>query len=256
MTDAAVSVGAKADASRKFYVWMAATCLAIAVLGFMPTYFLPLAQGKFHQPPLIHIHGMIFFSWVVFFTAQTWLVSSGRVLKHRDWGLLGIALAMAMVFMVFAVVVMRINKFERDGFGEAARAFSYVQISGAIFFGVVIALAIMSVKNFEAHKRLMLLATISLMDAPIARWFLTFFAPPPPPGPEQPPPVFVAFPPALVADLLVVAAITYDWKTRGKPHPVWLIGGAALLIEQATRIPISSTPVWQGIAEALARIGG
>jgi hypothetical protein len=103
----------------------------------------------------------------------------------------------------------------------------------------------------------MMLATISLLDAPIARWFAVFLAPPPPPvGLAPPPPVFLALPPGIVADLLLVAAIVFDWRTRGKPHPVYLAGGAALLAMQLTRIPISTTPAWDSIALWIQHLGG
>lgn len=62
MGQAAVQVAAKADRSRQFYVWMSGICLTIAVLGFMPTYFWPLAHGTFAAEPVVHIHGLILFS--------------------------------------------------------------------------------------------------------------------------------------------------------------------------------------------------
>ena len=71
----------------------------------------------------------------------------------------------------------------------------------------------------------MLLASISILDAPIARWFLTFFAPPAASGP---PPVAVDIPPVLVACILLIVAIVFDWRTRGRPHQVYLLGGGAL----------------------------
>jgi hypothetical protein len=27
---------------------------------------------------------------------------------------------------------------------------------------------------------------------------------------------------------MIVAGIVYDWRTRGRPHPVWLIGAAVM----------------------------
>jgi hypothetical protein len=62
-----------------FYAWMALACFVVAIVGFMPTYFVPLSKGAFHAAPLVHIHGIILFSWVSLFCAQTWLVATGRV---------------------------------------------------------------------------------------------------------------------------------------------------------------------------------
>jgi hypothetical protein len=91
----------------------------------------------------------------------------------------------------------------------------------------------------------MLLAAISLLDAAVARWFLTFLAPPGPPGP---PPAAVTLLPALVAYLLLVAAIVFDWRTLGRPHPVYLFGGAALIAVKVLNLPISTSAWWHSFA--------
>ena len=110
---------------------------------------------------------------------------------------------------------------------------------------MVFCLAIANVRRPETHKRLMLLAGISLLDAAVARWFLTFLAPPGPPGP---PPVAVTLPHALVAYLLLVVAIVHDWRTRGRPHPVYVYGGIALLAVKLLNWPISTTSAWHSLA--------
>jgi len=191
------------------------------------------------------------------FCVQTWLVASGRTLAHRTWGMLGIAWATAMVFIVFATVAVRINILSAAGYRTEALAFSWVQIGGILLFATIFTLAIVNVKKSEIHKRLLLLGTIALLDAPIARWFLVFLAPPVPAGQiAPPPPLFITIPPALIADVLLVVAMAYDWRTRGRPHPVYLIGGAALLAYQITRPLIGESPIWQSIAAAIGGLGG
>jgi hypothetical protein len=92
---------------------------------------------------------------------------------------------------------------------------------------------------------LMLLAGISILDAAVARWFLTFLAPP---GAVGPPPVPVTIPPALTACLLLVVAIVFDWRTRGRPHRVYVIGGAALVLVKLLNLPVSMSPFWHSFA--------
>ncbi|MDD3837162.1 MAG: hypothetical protein PHG43_04920 [Phenylobacterium sp.] len=58
-----------------------------------------------------------------------------------------------------------------------------------------------------------------------------------------------------VADLLVVAAVTYDWRTRGRPHPVWIVGGVVLVLMQVSRPMIAVTPQWKAAAALLGRLG-
>jgi hypothetical protein len=91
----------------------------------------------------------------------------------------------------------------------------------------------------------MLLAGISILDAAVARWFLTFLAPPGPPGP---PPVEVTTIPALVAYLLLVPALIFDWRSQGRPHPVYIYGGIALLAVKLLNWPVSVTPAWHAFA--------
>jgi hypothetical protein len=269
MAEAVMGAGVKGDAARRFYVWMAAACLAVAVMGFMPTYFLPMAQGRLKVEPLVHLHGIILFSWVAFFCVQTWLVAEGRVLAHRTWGMLGVAIATAINFVVVSIVALRVTQAALPGqpanLSHDVRAFAWISIGGLLFFTPAFIAAIANIRRPEAHKRLMLLGTIALLPAPIARWFLVLLAPPPnpnaPPYPAglpqiTPPPVVVTIGPALVADLLLLVAIAYDWRTRGRPHPVYLVGGAILLALQLTVVPVSESAVWQATAAAIGHIAG
>jgi hypothetical protein len=228
-----------------FYFYMALSCMAVAFLGFAPTYWMPLASGSFPSMPVIHFHGLLFFAWSLYFVFQSWLAASGQITRHRTTGMIGVSLATAMTIFGFLAGVNAMKRSAALGLTDEGIAFAIVPFSGILFFAVVFALAIANVRRPEFHKRLMLLAGISLLDAAVARWFLTFLAPPGPPGP---PPVPVTIPPALVAYLLLVAAIVYDWRTRGRPHPVYVYGGIALVAIKLLNWPISTTAAWHSFA--------
>jgi hypothetical protein len=240
---ARVSVAAPA---RYFYFYMALACMAVAFLGFAPTYWLPLASGSFPSTPVVHFHGLLFFTWTLYFAFQTWLAASGRTARHRAMGMIGVSLATAMTILGFLVAVNAMKRSAAIGQLDEGIAFAIVPLSGILFFAVVFTLAIANTRRPEMHKRLMLLAGISILDAAVARWFLTFLAPPGPPGP---PPVPVTIGPAFVAYLLLVVAIVTDWRTRGRPHPVYIYGGAALVaVKLFLNWPISMTPAWHSLA--------
>jgi hypothetical protein len=194
---------------------------------------------------VIHFHGMLFFTWTLYFAFQTWLAASGRTVRHRALGLIGVSLATAMTIFGFLAAVNAMKRSAAIGQTDAGIAFAVVPLSGILFFAVVFTLAVAAKGRPETHKRLMLLAGISILDAAVARWFLTFLAPPGPPGP---PPVEVTIVPALIAYLLLVAAIIFDWRTRGRPHPVYIYGGAALVAVKLLNWPISVTPAWHSFA--------
>ncbi|HEX7437679.1 MAG TPA: hypothetical protein VF308_13300 [Caldimonas sp.] len=240
-------------ATRRFYVAMAAVFVLIAFTGFIATYWAKVATGTFTGAPILHLHGALFFSWTLFFLVQTVLVASGRTLDHRSWGLAGISLATAMAFTVVLAAINSIRVAGLIGMADEARRFSYVSLSGVVLFAAFMTAAIVWVKRADLHKRLMILAMIPLMHASVARFFMLLFAPPDAKGP---PPVFVSVPPGLAVDLLLVAAIVYDWRTRGRPHPVYLIGGALLLADQLLAVPISATPTWMAIATWVQSLAG
>jgi hypothetical protein len=45
-----------------------------------------------------------------------------------------------------------------------------------------------------------------------------------------------------------VAAIVHDWRTRGRPHPVYVYGGLVLVAVKLLNWPISLTPAWHAFA--------
>jgi hypothetical protein len=224
-----------------FYFYMALSCVAVAFLGFAPTYWLPVASGLFPSMPVVHFHGLLFFAWTLYFAFQSWLAASGRIARHRTIGMIGVSLATAMTIFGFLVAVNVMKRSAAIGLTDAGIAFVIVPLSGILFFAVVFTLAVTATRRPETHKRLMLLAGISILDAAVARWFLTFLAPS---GPVGPPPVEVTIIPALVAYLLLVVAIVFDWRTRGRPHPVYIYGGAALVAVKLLNWPISVTAAW------------
>jgi hypothetical protein len=142
---------------------------------------------------------------------------------------------------------------QRLGFGDAALHFSAVTLTAWPLMAVIFTLAIVKIRKPKAHKRLMTLLMIGMMTPAIARVFLTLFAPP---GAVGPPPPFVALPPSIAADLFLVVAVVRDWRLLGRPHPVYLFGGAALVAQQLLTGPIGSSSAWVHIAKAFASLAG
>jgi hypothetical protein len=239
--------------SRGFYLWMAGAFLLIAFGGFTPTYWAKVAAGTFHAEPIIHIHGMLLFTWTCFFFVQTALVASGRTLDHRAWGLAGISLFSIMMFSILVGEATVLKREEALGFGDAARRFAAVTLCAWPLMAAIFTLAIVNIRKPQVHKRLMLLLMVGIMTPALARIFLTLFAPP---GVGGPPPPFVSIPPGLVADLLLVVAIVHDWRTRGRPHPVYIYGGLVLVAEQVLAVPLAATAAWMNIAKAFQSLAG
>jgi hypothetical protein len=247
----------RSSAAQSYFVWLAGACVLIAFGGFSMTYWAPLAVGTLDVPPLLHLHGLLFSAWTLFFFSQAWLAANGPIASHRALGLLGIALATAMVFVGIWTALSALNLAIASGFEEAGRRFAIVPLSGILLFAIVVGFAIANVRRPETHMRLMLLASIGIMQAAVARIVRAIMVPnAPPPGSGRPPPVEMTYSAAAIVDLLLIAAIVLDWRTRGKVHPVYLIGGAALVAVQFSRGALSETPLWQGALDWLLRLAG
>ncbi len=219
----------------------------------MPTYWAKLASGTFSGHPITHIHGAIFFTWTLFYFLQASLVAMGRTPDHRRWGIAGVSLATAMAFTVVLAAINAVKVGESLGMGDAARRFFIVPLLAlALCTGFFIA-AIANVRRPEVHKRLMILVMIPMMQAAMARVFMTLFAPLDAVGP--PPPV-VAVPPGLLVSLLGVAAMVYDWRSRGSVHPAYWIGLPLVIAEAVLVVPIGASDAWMGIAKWVEGLAG
>jgi hypothetical protein len=238
-----VRVGADA-----FFVWMAFACVAIAFGGFSLEYWATTAAGKLAVPAIYHVHGVLFSAWTIFLWVQAMFISNGQTARHRRSGLVGVSIATGMVFAGL------------HGFGDAALTFSVVQITALALFALLVIAALVFAKDRDTHKRLMLVATISILEAPIARVFKFFLAPAEIqalPLRDQPPPMLqLTIGPYIVCDLLILGAMLYDWRTRGRPHPAYLIAGGALVAVQVLRFPLGPTPQWHAFAQWMMSLAG
>lgn len=226
---------------RLFYGAMAIAMAVTVFAGFAPSYFLravlagPLPPGTPELSPLLHVHGAVFTAWVVLFVVQTALVASRRVRMHRRLGMAGAALAAVMV----AVGVSAALDAARRGAappGLDPRVFLAIPLGDMVTFSVFVAAAIGLRRKKEAHKRLMLLAFASLLAAAVARL-----------------PGVIALGPIGFYGLAILpvltAGILYDWASRRKVHPVYLWGGALLVVSVPARLLLSKTSSWLAFAD-------
>lgn len=152
-----------------FFVGMSVVFLVLVLVGFSQSLFLRDYFGTLdklggQQLPLhVQLHGILLASWFVFFAIQASLVTAHRTDLHRGLGPAGALLA---VLVVAVSVWTLILAFPRDALSggdpavSAARMFANVTTL-TVFAGCV-ARAVYLRKQPDAHKRLMLFASISI----------------------------------------------------------------------------------------------
>lgn len=253
---ATVALPARKRAAGRFYVTMAWVFVAIAFGGFFETYWLQLARGTFvHASPLLHLHGLLFSFWTLFFLSQASLVANGRLRNHRTWGMLGISLATAMLFVGLAVAIEGLHSRVAGGNDPAAaKAFFIVPVTAVLLFAGFVAAAIANFRRPEWHKRLMLVATAALLQAAIARFFFlaaTGGGPGVRPGLAPVPPLSATMMASGVAALLIIAGMIHDWRSRGHVHPAYSWGLGITLLVDLTRPLVAHTSAWMGVTDFL-----
>jgi hypothetical protein len=239
----------------RFHVRMALAFVAIAFLGFSPSYWAPIAAGTLQAPPIMHIHGALLFAWTLFYLAQTLWVGTGHTSSHRSWGMAGIALFTLMICSILLLKLTVIRLDDARGMGEASRRFAAIALCNLPLMIGLFALAIANVQRPQVHKRLMVSLMAGLMIPAIARVFLALFAPP---GAAAggPPPPFVALPPTLVALLLILVAMLHDWRTERRRHPVYVYAGLAMVLSNVFAVLVAGTDGWLATVRAFERLAG
>lgn len=230
-----LSVAGTRQGTRRFYVGVAIAVLITVFLGFSRSYFLKAYYGSPELSVHVHIHGLVFTSWVLLFLAQTTLVATDRTDLHRKLGVGGAVLAALLLIMGTTTAILRVKGGASSPIpGVPPLSFLAVPLFDMVVFAMLIGAGLVLRNRPDTHKRLMTLGTIALTSAPIAR--LPFVRPLGPPG-------FFG-----LTDLFIVALLVYDLATRRKAHPATIWGGLVILASQPLRLMISGTPAWLAFA--------
>ncbi|HMI52497.1 MAG TPA: hypothetical protein VK525_13355 [Candidatus Saccharimonadales bacterium] len=219
---------------RYFFSGMAVLLLGTVFLGFAKTYYL---AGMFRAPLpnwVVHLHGAAFTAWIVLLVVQTSLASAGRIDVHRRLGMAGFGLACAMVFLG-ALAGTDLLRRDGTGFGVNAKAFYAGTLGDMVIFGMLIFFAFRARFRPAVHNRLILIATITLMEAAINRWPFAII--------ERAPFMIDVFAYTFLAMLAL-----YDLWSLRTVHPATIWGGSFLIVMQQLELPIGKTVVWQNFA--------
>jgi hypothetical protein len=155
----------------RFFVIMAALMLLINLVGFAPSYYLKVFFDRPELPLRTHIHGPLFTAWFILLLAQTSLIARRRIDVHRCLGILGVVLATAMVATGLVMIYFRALEYQDPGRSLAGTA-QLVWADSALLLSFVafVGLGVRFRHRAEAHKRLMLLASLSMMPLSLGRY--------------------------------------------------------------------------------------
>jgi len=223
------------DAKRSERVFYTGMSIAIAITvfaGFSRTWFLRPYFPQI-QPliPLLVLHGIIFSSWIALFITQTSLVAAKRTRTHMRLGIAGGVLACAMIIVGTVTAIVR-AKGASPIPGVNPLSFLTIPLVDMLVFGILVGGAFYYRRKVDIHKRLMLLATIGILPAAVARLPFDFIQ-------QYGPLAFFG-----ISDLFIIPCLIYDIISRGRPHRATALAAALIVISHPLRIIIGGTHAW------------
>jgi hypothetical protein len=224
---------------RIFFAGMAVVLWATVLFGFAKTYFMAGMVTAPLPSLLVHIHGAAFTLWMVLLVVQIGLISAKKLNWHKQLGLAGFGLSTAMVVLGVLAATGALRRGSAPP-GLDAKTFYAVPITGILTFAVLIFFAYRMRFKPAAHKRLILIATIGISAAAVARFPLAFIQ-------GNPPMRNVV----ILGFLLLV--VGYDLLSLHRVHKVTLWASVATMIVMVGAVPLGFTPVWQSFASFMAR---
>ncbi|HET7904720.1 MAG TPA: hypothetical protein VFM17_09170 [Candidatus Eisenbacteria bacterium] len=219
---------------RRFYTVMAVLIALIVFAGFAPSFYLrPLFESR-QLTGLLIVHGILFSAWITLLVVQVRLVAAKRTDIHRKLGVAGGLLAAAMVVVgVLAAIYSAKRGFSPQG-APPPLSFMLISMTDMIVFPALVGTALAFRRRTDVHKRLMLVATLSITVPALAR--IPFVSP-------FGLPAFFG-----LADLLIVGSMVYDRARNGRFHPAYVWGLVFVVVSQVLRIALAGSPGWLAIA--------
>jgi len=199
-----------------FYLGMSLLVAAVVIFGFSHTIVANLLHPDRPRPLILHIHAIVFSSWVILFITQSALVRASRVTLHRRLGVFGAILGGILPFLgITTALVMQHWHGQLDSASNAALSLPF---NDMLTFSIAFGLAIYWRRRPEFHRRLMLIATCCLTGAAFARF----------PESMVPDNAFYA-----CVDLLILLGVLRDLLVARRVHAVYRYGLPCMIASQA-----------------------
>jgi hypothetical protein len=219
---AIVTVPAAAHRFRpSFFFWMTLALAFFVFGGFGMHSFLPALRGEFPPaPPIVHLHAVIFVSWMILLVTQSALVGAGNVRLHRSLGMWGIAHATAIMMLGLSLQLIATRSAMLKGLAPGTDGL-YLGLCAFAGFTTMFTLAIRNRQRPEIHKRMILFAMLPVLPPGVNRFWSEALG-------LEPIPVI-----PLYATLWTMAAaiLVHEWRRTGRISRYSRFGAGWIVVE-------------------------
>lgn len=214
---------------QSFYYYFSGVILLTVILAFG----LNILARQYHlnsSMTLVVTHGMAMLLWYSLFYGQAWLIRTGSVEIHRRLGMASIALA---VLLVLSGILIGISNYR----GEGETLTLLGNLAGMFNFVLLYTLGILKRHKADTHKRLMLLAGITMLSPALVRILRLAEIN-----------EFVTLPFWL---LFMAALPIYDWKKSKRIHPVTWFGTGLILLTLVISMVVGMSSAGENLMKSL-----
>jgi uncharacterized membrane protein len=222
-----------------------ATALALAVVGFWPSFFAVLPD----TPLPHHVHAWSATAWMTLPLLQYALIRSGRRSVHRLVGWASVLLAAVVV--ASGIYVVRMMAYDNiTSFRLVSVKFVWLDLTGIALFSVFVAFAVFAARKRDIRLHVTTLAASALipLEAALERLFLTVL-----------PSLVRDFDAALYASLVFLevacaVVIFSEWRSGRVRWPMPTLLGYYLFMH-ATMTPLATSESFQSFSDWFATTG-
>lgn len=245
------ATGASTRTRSRFFVAMSGTFLLVVLIGFAPTFYLRAFFDVPGIPGYLYLHGAALTAWFFGVFVQTLLIAGRNADAHRrlGWCLVGLAVLVVAVslFTSLNTVPRRIAAGATLADLEPRVRFIaeviWSNLLALATFVTLLTIGVLRRRDAAAHRRLMLLASLTLLSPSLTRIF--GFS------------IFAGFDTHLLSTFgvftLVLPLVVYDLISTKRIHPATLFGGALFIGQKALAMfVIAASAPGQALVRGLA----
>lgn len=226
--------------AERFWQRMAIGLAVFIIFGFVQ-FALRGFVDPVNAPFWVHLHGVAMLAWLGLLIVQPTLEARGELALHRRFGWAGAGLAALIVCLGIFTGLASLTLHRFPPFFSAPY-FLALTVIEALAFGLAVMAAIRRRSDTEWHRRLMIGATIVILEPALGRIL--------------PMPLMIGWsdiPVALIQLAVVGIVALHDRRTLGRVHPATK---AVALLVIAVRVTIYLLSLTPPVAALAARLAG
>lgn len=232
----------------KLHLWMIVLFLIVQISIF--NYYWPSFTTESWE---FHIHYWLVTFWYIFMISQPYLISIGKIEKHRTLGIIGFLIAGGAIFTAISLLdfpLRLVEKYNPENPGPPV-AFYYgtliIELVLIIAFAYAVLKSILRRKNLGEHSWWLICSAFYMLPPALGRGLIIFWRKALAPENFNPMIVFVS------AEVIYIPLLLLFAYKFGKIKHQATIIGLSLVVIRFLRVPIGSSEVVQEFLQAFIK---